>query len=132
MSLMAAITKILLVISYGVLVLPSRLIELLFGRDSLQRWPSPTRSSYWVSRNPYRDVEGYFSEQPGAAKSFDNPGSPEQKRDERNHRPIADYLMPFFLIVARVSAPPELRDKRSKSTSGQNEAGIPDEIYTLW
>lgn len=118
--------KLVLALLYALCILPAHLVGRLLGRDSLLL-RRPRRDSYWLAKAPVADLQSYFS--PGSAR--DGNGATAD-----TPAPMAGWVAPLFVRLSRLFQP---RSRRSADATGpavssaaSREAGIPDEIYTLW
>jgi hypothetical protein len=113
-KLKSGLTIALLVVLYGLCILPARLLGLLLGRDALRLRPMRQKSSYWLARPPVTDMQAYFSQ-----------SSPDTSHVTNR------YVISIFRGISALYAPRRQVEPESAS-SGQRQQDIPDEIYTLW
>lgn len=104
----------LLVLLYGLCILPSRLLGLLRGRDTLLLRPMRQKGSYWLAKPQVTDVQSYFSQ-----------SSPDTSRVN------ARYAISIFRGLSALYAP-RRQVETDRASSSKRQQDIPDEIYTLW
>ena len=113
---MAALTKVILVLLYPLLVL-GRLLNLLLGRDPL-RLREPRGKSCWIERGPEPSPTSYFS----AASELEG----------RDHGGFGRLATIVLCWVARLLAPSRRSTGKDFLAAADRDQDIPDEVYTLW
>jgi hypothetical protein len=106
--------KAALVLFYPLLWLVG-LLNRLYGFDRL-RLRRPSAASYWTARGAPPAMLDYFSQA----------APPENEKAPSAARPVTRML----LALARLAGP--RRATKPFRAVTERDAGIPDEIYTLW
>lgn len=116
----------LLIVLYVALIIPSKLVGRILGRDSLML-RRRGRQSYWLTKSRVVGVQSYFS--PGSVRGGDDLGGEAPP-------PMSSWVAPVFMSLSRRFAPHRAEVTETPTTDPgfgtTREQGIPDEIYTLW
>jgi hypothetical protein len=120
--------KAILIVYYGLVLLPVAVVRRLLGRDPLQINRPPDGSSFWLARPTVTDRQSYFCE----ASMTEGKRALCQASERTTDRGVARCLTPPLQLLAVLCAPKSKATVENSPSAADRDEDIPDEIYTLW
>jgi hypothetical protein len=112
--------KLILTVWYILLIIPGRTLSWAFGRDPLRQRRRDV-ATYWVERPAITDISAYFTQH-----------SAQAARNRTRKQGMAWVALPLYRRLATMARLLAGHRPTKGFRPGDREAGVPEDIYTLW